>query len=323
MVNNPDRFRITERFYSDDGEQMTIGLANIHAVVPDIEENKAKMLRILEIFRDKKVNIAIFPEFTFSGYFWDDPEACKKYMDQAVIENHRDWIENTMCQYLDSNLKAIIFNNIRKSQSGKYFNSTFVASKHLRPPEDKVYYDKIFLPGIERDYTETGGDDRLVIDTRFGRIGFITCYDILFSQLLQEYSRLDKVDAIIEIASWRAIAERDYPGMNVGTDTYYGYLWDITLPATAAMNQVWVIACNAVGRHAISGANFWGGSGIWAPSGLKLIQASHIHEELLIIHNVNIKDQRKLEKDDIDYAVDFDSVYRPLEDKRTFTRVTE
>jgi len=54
-----------------------------------------------------------------------------------------------------------------------------------------------------------------------------------------------------------------------------------------------------------------------------MIQASHIHEELLIVHNIDIKGQRQLEKDDFDYAIDFDAIYRPVEDKRTFTRITD
>lgn len=323
MVDNPDQFRITERFFSNDDDLISLGLANIHAEVPYIEENKAKMVRALEIFKQKKVNVAIFPEFTLSGYFWDDPLACREYMEQAVIEKHRDWVYDTLFDYLDNNMKAIVFNNLRRGPEGKFYNSTFVASEKLKLPESKIFYDKIFLPGIEQIYTVTGGDDRLVIDTKFGRIGFATCYDILFSQLLQEYSILDKVDVIVEIASWRAVADRDYPGMNVGTDTYYGDLWDIMLPATAAMNQVWLAACNAVGRHPISGAAFWGGSGIWAPSGLKMIQASHIHEELLIVHNIDIKGQRQLEKDDYHYAIDFDAVYRPVDGKRTFTRIRD
>jgi predicted amidohydrolase len=109
--------------------------------------------------------------------------------------------------------------------------------------------------------------------------------------------------------------------MNVGTDTYYGYLWDTVLPAKSAVNQVWTIACNAVGTHGITGAHFWGGSGIWSPSGMNLLQASHINEELLIIHNVDIKGQRAREKDDFNYALDFESIYRPLQGQRTFTRI--
>ena len=78
-----------------------------------------------------------------------------------------------------------------------------------------------------------------------------------------------------------------------------------------------------MGRHSISGAHFWGGSGLWAPSGLKLLQGSNINEELLIIHNIDLKGQRKLEKDDLNYAFDFNSVYRPIEGKRAFTRMDD
>ena len=139
--------------------------------------------------------------------------------------------------------------------------------------------------------------------------------------LVLEYAKIDEVDAIIQIASWRSLARRDYPDVNVGADTYYGDLWDMVLPATAATNQVWIIACNAVGKHGLSDAHFWDGSGLWAPSGMKILQASNIHEKLLIIHNVDIKGQRALEKDDFNYAFDFSSVYRRIEGKRAFTRV--
>jgi predicted amidohydrolase len=143
----------------------------------------------------------------------------------------------------------------------------------------------------------------------------------MFSQLLLEYSALDEVDAIIQLASWRAMAQREYPRMNVKTDVYYGYLWDLMMASQAAAHQIWVIACNAVGRHPISGAEFWGGSGVWAPSGLPLVQASRINEELLIAHNMDIKAHREFEKDDFNYALDFSSIYRPVEGQRTFTRL--
>ena len=318
-----DEFIIIERVFSHDENHMTIGLANTRAIVPDVEGNKDKMARAMEIFKSKGVNVAIFPEFTFSGYFWEDTKACRRYMDSAVIENHTEWIDKTLKPLLDDELRAIVFNNIRKGPDGNYFNSTFTlaAAEEFDYLNNENTYNKIFLPHLEKVYTQTGGDDRLVVDTKWGRFGFTTCYDFLFSQLLLEYAKIDKVDAIIQIASWRSLARRDYPNMNVGSDTYYGYLWDTVIPAKSATNQVWTIACNAVGTHGITGAHFWGGSGIWSPSGIKLLQASHINEELLIVHNVDIKGQRALEKDDFNYALDFESIYRPIHGKRAFTRM--
>jgi predicted amidohydrolase len=278
------------------------------------------MARAVRIFKDRKVNLAVFPEFCLSGYFWEDEGECRGYMDRAVIQNHVDWIENTLKPMLDENLKAIIFNNIRMGPEKKYLNSTVVVTESHEFLSEENIYTKVFLPGIEKVYTQTSRDDRLVLDTRWGKFGFTTCYDLLFPELLLEYARIDNVDAIIEIASWRAMARRDYARMNVGTSTYYGDLWNMMLSAKSAINQVWLIACNAVGVHGITGARFWGGSGLWAPSGVRLIQASRFHEELLIVHNIDIKGQRSMEHAHVNYARDFGSIYHLVEDLRAFTR---
>jgi len=316
-------FRVTERYFSDDDSRPSIGIANIHAIVPGIEANKDKIVRAVEIFKNRGVTFAVFPEFCLSGYFWEDEEECRRYMDQAVIENHVDWVNGTLKPFTDDSFRAIILNNIRRGTGPKYLNSTYIIRQGHDFLDEAILYNKVFLPEIERTYTETGADDVLVLESRWGRIGFTTCYDICFSQLVLEYARIDKVDAIMELASWRALAFRDYPGMNVGTDTYYGALWETLLPARAATNQIWIIACNAVGRHGITGAEFWGGSGIWAPSGLNLLRASHVNEELLIIHNVDIRGQRERERDDFNYALDFGDIYRPVHGKRAFTRIED
>jgi predicted amidohydrolase len=319
-IEEIDEFLVVERIFSADPDKLSIGLANIHAIVPDIEANKDKILRAVRIFKERGVNVAVFPEFCLSGYFWEDQEACWPYMDQAVTERHRDWIEGSLKPLLDDEFAAIILNNLTRGPKRKLHNTTILVARDYDYMSAEGSYTKVFLPGIEKTYTESGQDDRLVVEGRHGRFGFTTCYDYLFPDLLREYSMVDKVDAIIQIASWRAVARRDYPGMNVRTDLYYGDLWDMVMAASSATNQVWTIACNAVGRHGISNAAFWGGSGIWAPSGLNLVQASHFNEELLIVHNLDIKGQRQVELDDFDYAFDFESVYRPMDGGRAFTR---
>lgn len=316
-----DEFLIAERSYCDDESMLSVGLANIHAEVPGIEANKDKILRAASIFKQRGVNIAVFPEFCLSGYFWDAHEDCLAYMKEAVAENHADWIENELQPLVGDDLEAIVLNNLTAAeQQDRFLNRTFAVGRDNEYLADENTYDKVFLPGIEKHYTESGRDDRLVLQTRHGRLGFTTCYDYLFSELLREYAMTEEVDAIVQIASWRAAGCRDYPGMNLRTDHYYGELWDYVMPASSATNQVWTIACNAVGGHGISGAPFWGGSGIWAPSGMCLIQASRVNEELLIVHNVDIAGAQDAEKDDFDYAFDFKQIYRPLEGGKTFTR---
>ena len=325
-IEQVDEFLVVERVFSEDAGLLSVGIANIHAEVPNIEANKEKILRASKIFKERGANVAIFPEFCLSGYFWEDEQACWAYMNEAVTENHRDWIDGTLKPLLDDEFELIIMNNITRGPAHKFYNTTFFVSRLDFDYLDRMNsYYKVFLPGIEKTYTETGQDDRLMVESRqgFGRFGFTTCYDYLFTDLLREYSMGDNVDAIIQIASWRAASLRDYPGMNVRTDLYYGKLWNMVMAASSATNQVWTIACNAVGRHNISGAPFWGGSGIWAPSGMKLVQASHFNEELLIIHNLNIHAEREVELVDFDYGIDFRTIYKPMGDGHIFTRKVE
>ena len=81
-------------------------LANIHAEVPNIEANKEKILRASKIFKERGANVAIFPEFCLSGYFWEDEQACWAYMNEAVTENHRDWIDGTLKPLLDDEFET-------------------------------------------------------------------------------------------------------------------------------------------------------------------------------------------------------------------------
>ncbi len=324
MVTEPQRtvpvidgFQVVERTYSPDESLPTVGLANIHAVVPGIEANKEKILAATRVLAEFGVNVAIFPELALSGYFWDDEPACRAYMDQALTENHLDWIDEALRPMCGGDLQAIVLNNLTAGPDGRYRNRTMVISELVDDPLDPdSSYDKVYVPGIEKRYTASGTEDRLVL--RGSRIpatfGFTTCYDYLFIEELRQYAFEDGVDGIIQVASWRAESNRDYPYMNVRRDRYYGELWDMTMAASSAQNQVWTFAANAVGRHGITGEIFWGGSGVWAPSGICLVQASHYNDELLVVHNVDIIGARRFELADFDYGFDFRQVHRQMPD---------
>ncbi len=58
-------FYIAERYFSNDESKPSVALANIHAEVPDIGANKDKILKAIEIFKERKVNIAISQSFVF------------------------------------------------------------------------------------------------------------------------------------------------------------------------------------------------------------------------------------------------------------------
>ncbi len=336
-VEDPDKCNapVIEKNYSDDAGKISIGIANtINRVsssgLGSIEENKKRVLQMIDEFKKYKVNMVLLPEFSLTGYFWDNSTECWNYMREGVTDRHLSWLHEVKSK-LDDNLKYIIFNNIRSDPNnpdGKFFNSTYVVDKdfdwenlYSESNERFRIYDKTFLHGIENAFTTSGKTDILILETEWGNFGFTTCYDMCFTQVFQGYAMIDKVDAIVQIASWRGSSKREYPGMDVSTDSYFGFIWDLMASSLAAFNQVWIFASNAVGKQERGDYEFWGGSGVWAPSGVTLIQASNKSEELIVVRNIDIKGQNQFERDNFDYYKDFTKIYHEIEKLRSFSRM--
>ena len=288
---------------------LTVGLANIHAAVPDVAANQKKILDALICFRQHGVQLAVFPEFSLTGYFWKDEKSCRAYMESATLSNQRAFIEASIWPLLDETLQFVALNVLREADDRihppRFFNSTLVIGKKGNGDRIEALYDKTFLPGIENQYETGGKGQRLVLDTQWGRIGFMICYDLCFPALLQAYQLVDNVDAIVLQASWRGPAIRQFPVAGSANIHYYGYLWETLSPAQAALSQSWFFAANAVGSHSISKDIFWGRSGIWAPSGLPVLRAANHAEELIILRHVHVAVERQRERQDFDYSADF------------------
>jgi len=307
-------FRIIERIFSEDEKLPTILLANIYDI-SSVENNLAKMEQIIEIAHKKKVNILIFPELSITGYIWRSKERLEVLDLLAAGENGAiaNWLKNVRDSLTEGEggLEYIFYGNIRRKEDN-YYNCTFILNPGIDYRKEEYIYAKVFLTPVEKDYFKQGTDKRLSIETKWGRFGFLICYDLCFVELPRQYAFIDGVDAIVTMAAWHSQAVREYVSMNTRTDHYYGYLWDLMNASKAAYNQVWSLGANWVGLHPRSKEYFWGGSGIWAPSGMKLLQASNINEELLIIRNVDISGQRSKERDDFNYRIDFEDFYRNL-----------
>ena len=310
-------FRIVERVFSEDDSWPTILIANIYEE-PNVENNKKKMEHIIQIAHQKGVNILIFPELTFTGFLWKSPNQEEVWDLLAEGENSRlkPWLKNVKDSLTDGEdgLEYIFYGNTRL-RDGDYYNCSFILNPAIDYEKEEYIYAKVFLTPTEKNFFKTGTDKRVSIDTKWGRFGFLVCYDLCFVELPRQYAFIDRVDAIVTLAAWHSQAIREYEKMNTRTDHYYGFLWDLMNASKAAYNQVWSLGANWVGRHQKTGEYFWGGSGIWAPSGMKLLQASNINEELLIIRNVDIKGQRDKEQDDFNYRIDFEDFYRNMRHK--------
>lgn len=308
--------RVVERWFSDDETCPTILLANIN-LASDLKTNQAKIEDVIQIAHDKGAHMAIFPEMSISGYLWETEEkdSVREYLRSCANTEIEEWLEGIRSSLTDSGngLEYVIFNNARPVDDW-FFNSTYILHPQGDYNDQERIYDKIFLTPVEHPYFKRGTDRRLILDTKWGKFGFLTCYDLCFMELPRKYAFIDQVDAIITVAAWRSQGIREYSKMNIRTDNYYGFLWNLMNSSKSAYNQVWSLGTNIVGSHAVTGDLFWGGSGIWSPSGMPLIQASNMREELIILHHLNISNYEEKHSLEFNYRLEFNNVYREIKE---------
>jgi predicted amidohydrolase len=302
-----DPWQLTTADFDPAGTGLTVGLASIAAAVPGVAANRTRILAALEAFRERQVNLAVFPEFSLTGVFWEDEVACRPYMEGAAWEHQRAFIESSIRPLLDDTLRLVVLSVLRPAEEppdGRFFNSTLIVGRDSGGRPVEAVYDKAVPAGIEGRYLAGSGGRRLVLDTPWGRLGFLTCYDLCFPELLLGYHLADRVDGMVLTAAWRGPAPRSYPGLGIEETQFYGKQWEMLVPAQAALSQAWFFAANAVGRHGLSGAEYWGGSGVWAPSGLPLLRAAPGNEQLLVLRHIPLRAEVRRERAEFDYRSD-------------------
>ncbi len=300
--------KVTEIYFSNRTDLFSVGIANIKSVPGDLEANQKRITAALKVFSKRKVNLAVFPEYCISG-FLQQPKAIEK----DCIDQIEDWLNSVSRTFLNDTLEYIVLNGFEKADKAphKYYNTTFVLKQNQPFLQRNRTYRKTFITSEEKPHVVSGGSDTLIVNTHWGKFGFLTCYDICFPHLFYPLSRVERVDGIIVTAAWRKQGKRDYTGLEISDDCIYQRQWDILMQAMAAQNQSWVMAANAVGPHAIQDLNYCGNSGIWAPSGMNLMKASSREETLLILHNIDIVQEAKAERKDYNYAKEVIDFYNP------------
>jgi predicted amidohydrolase len=311
-------YKVTDATFSKNEACPTFMIANINPRF-DIGYNLSRMESIVQVAHEVNADILIFPELSISGYIWDAVHRVEVLEQLKASDNRQPEVKRVLdgikagLVASGNGLKTCFFSNVRVDKChAKIYDSAFV----MTPGADynDIFYDKIFLTPLEKLFFHRGSDRRLVLDMRWGRMGMMMCYDLCFVDLGKRYAFNDDVDVIITVAAWRLEAVREYPLLNLKIHNYYQYIWSLMHSALAAHNQVWSIGANCVGVFEKNGSRFCGESGIWSPSGVPLVHASHEDEELIVIRNLEIRGHmRHQAKEHFDYSLDFDEVYRAIQ----------
>lgn len=158
---------------------------------PDIGDIHSNYDSIAEITAalDEKVSCAIFPELCVTGY---DLDAAEEFATSIPGENTEPLVEIAS----EQNLSLAI--GIPERDGSSLFNTlTFID-----PAGVQAVYRKQYLWGEEAN-TFDSGSQPVTIETDFGKVGFVLCYDLNFPEAALAYGRAE-CDILAVSAAWRS-----------------------------------------------------------------------------------------------------------------------
>jgi N-carbamoylputrescine amidase len=181
---------------------------------------------------------------------------------------------------------AIVASLFERRAAGLYHNTAVTLNadgaivsvyRKMHIPDDPLYYEKFYF---------TPGDLGFqAVDTAFGRVGTLVCWD----QWYPEGARLTALQGAEVLFYPTAIGWHPAEKEEFGTAQYEA--WQTIQRAHAIANGVYVAGVNRVGvehgdilgnRADGPGLEFWGGSFLADPFGRVIAKASHEAEEILL-----------------------------------------
>lgn len=262
----------------------TLGLVQ-YACSTDLDVNLPRAMEGIAEAAERGAQVICLPELFQSHYF------C-----QEENYNHFDLAEPVPGPATDGlgtiarNLKVVIVGSVfERRTAGVYHNTAVVLGtdgellgryRKMHIPDDPLYYEKFYF---------TPGDSGVqVIQTEFGKIAPLVCWD----QWFPEAARLATLAGAEILVYPTAIGW--HPGEKKRRGKRQEESWQVTQRAHAITNGVFVAAVNRTGLERpldvsrsrpadYEGIEFWGGSFVVGPDGRVLGRAGR-DREVLIVH---------------------------------------
>jgi predicted amidohydrolase len=255
---------------------LTLGLAQIHPKLGDLQANLDKHLAFIAQARTEGCDLVVFPELSLTGYQVQD------LVPEVAIRPHAS--DPFYGPLLEASREIdIVFGFIHQDTRERFR----IASAYLSGGDTLHIHHKIYLPTYgmfdEGRYFDAGETAR-AFDTRFGRVGLLICED--FWHMSPAYLLwMDGADLMIFTS---ASPSR---GLDA-SDRLSGSRWvELVNQAYGSLFTNFVVHCNRVGFE--DGKNFWGGSSVVGPDGDFMVHG-HYFDEALITATLDLNDIHRM-----------------------------
>ncbi len=254
---------------------LKVGLAQINPRLGDVEANLKIHLETIEEAADQGVELLVFPELSLTGYRLRDLA-----FEVALQPSYKD---QTFARLLDASRDMdIVVGFVETDRRQKYY----ISAAYLSRGELLHVHRKVYLPTygmFDEGRYFAWGDAVRAFDTRFGRMGILICED--FWHVSPPYLLwLDGADILLLTSS--------SPGRGVATEQKIGSArWvEHINQAYASIFTNFVIHANRTGFE--DGVNYWGGSTVYDPEGVQLVQGPY-YEDALVTTKLDLNKLRR------------------------------
>ena len=259
----------------------TVGLVQMR-MGPDPEANFASAIERIRAAARLGANIVCLPELFKTQYFCQREDIRLFDLAEAIPGPSTD----RLAEVAREAKVALIASLFERRAPGLYHNTAVTLNadgaiagvyRKMHIPDDPLYCEKFyFAPG------DLGFQ---AVDTAFGRVGTLVCWD----QWYPEAARLTALQGAEVLFYPTAIGWHPAEKDKFGAAQYEA--WQTIQRAHAIANGVYVASVNRVGlehgdvlgnRAPGAGLEFWGGSFLADPFGRVIAKASHDAEEILL-----------------------------------------
>lgn len=233
---------------------LRVALIQSDIVFGDPEANYSAFEEKMKRAVEQQANLLILPEM------WTTAYDLKRIQEIGDPEGKRT--KEFLKSFAKENQVTIIGGSVAEIQGDKVNNATYVVN-----PEGKIIaeYRKIHLFRImKEDKYLAGGEELATFPLKETKVGVTICYDIRFPELARAYA-LQGAGILVNAAEW------PHPRL---------HHWRTLLQARAIENQMFVIACNRVGKSGKT--HFFGHSMVIDPWGEVLVEGGE-EEEILVV----------------------------------------
>jgi len=255
----------------------TIKVAGIQmASSPSVASNLIEAERLIKMAVEADAKLVVLPEyFAIMGIHDTDKVKVREDEGDGPIQRFLSKIAKKHKIWLIGGTVPLVSNSVKKVR-----NSCLVYNDKGK---QMARYDKIHLFGLDlateqyhEEKTIEAGNEVVVVDTPYGKIGLSACYDLRFPEL---YRAMGEVDMIVVPSAF--------------TETTGKAHWETLVRARAIENLCYVIAPAQGGYH-LSGRETHGNSMIVDPWGVVL---DHLPRGSgIVIASINTHYQESLRK---------------------------